>query len=315
MSNSVNVTLSVVSGLVTAGSVALVLASQTLLRRAKRSEEPAAVSRKAREGAVPSAQEESAEAESPPRPSKIVSRDSAESQALEEVAAAGRRIGEQTEELLAASSIPEMVTAAGRLGLAARTVRQLLMGPLLASSFPQLDPSFELRRTDSADLAVDVVTAVDYLLSLREASTVASPLVLSPEPGERSRSDDEALDRLTRRRLDARGDAVRLGMRLFAELRRYDERSARIPLVEALNRAIPEEDAIMEFARSSGLRREYIRTDVTSVGTWTAVLERAVTEGKIDILLDEALRISPSHELAEAVQRYVEAREPLATDE
>lgn len=73
-----------------------------------------------------------------------------------------------------------------------------------------------------ADLAIDVVTATDHLLSLLDDSTSPSPqLRLDNEAG----SDhgygltDDAADQLNRRRLEARGTAVRLGIRLFGGLR------------------------------------------------------------------------------------------------
>ena len=72
------------------------------------------------------------------------------------------------------------------------------------------------------DLAVDVVTAVDYLVSLLGTSAAnSSPLILADETYVGSRhglSDDSAYDRLVRRRLDARGTAVRLGIRLLGGL-------------------------------------------------------------------------------------------------
>lgn len=76
----------------------------------------------------------------------------------------------------------------------------------------------------TADLATDVVTAVDYLLCTLGSSDATHPrLVLAgdigPDRGQ-GRLDEDALDRLARRRLDARGTVVRLGMRLFSELKR-----------------------------------------------------------------------------------------------
>jgi len=141
--------------------------------------------------------------------------------------AAHPELGDQAEELLAASSVPEMTEAARNLRMTALGVRRLLMRPLLSETFLQLDPSIpdpEWRRLELADLAVDVVTAADYLLSLLVAPSFASTsLVLATEAGTdrgHGPSDDEALDRLTRRRLDARSSAVRRAMRLLAGLRR-----------------------------------------------------------------------------------------------
>jgi hypothetical protein len=133
--------------------------------------------------------------------------------------------GDQAHELLAASSVPGMVAAAHKLRLTALYVRQQAMQqPLVNGSGPSLaaqDP--ELRRMELAELAVDVVTAVDCLLSLLERPPDASPRLLlaggpSPYRGEGPAGYD-SYEQLTRRRLDARGTAVRLGMRLIAKLR------------------------------------------------------------------------------------------------
>lgn len=133
---------------------------------------------------------------------------------------------DQADELLAASSASGMDRAAQRLRVTALSVRRLLICPALGDTFLQIAPSVpnpELRRMELADLATDVVTAADYLLSLLGMSAAICPqLVLASEASsdcDPGRSDDDALDRLTRRRLDARGTAVRLGMRLLAGLR------------------------------------------------------------------------------------------------
>ena len=134
-------------------------------------------------------------------------------------------LGDQAHDLLAASSVPGMAAAAQKLRLTALNVRQQVMQQAPINGFRPapivLDP--ELRRMELADLAVDVVTAVDYLMSLLASSPTTFPrLMLAVEAtsyrGEGS-ADDDVGERLTRRRLDARGAAVRLGMRLLAELR------------------------------------------------------------------------------------------------
>lgn len=101
------------------------------------------------------------------------------------------------------------------------------MQSLPTDSLLQWDPSLqnpEIRRLELADRATDVVTAVDYLLCMLGASDATHPrLVLAGETGPcrgQGRLDEDALDRLARRRFDARGIAVRLGMRLFSELKR-----------------------------------------------------------------------------------------------
>ncbi len=127
--------------------------------------------------------------------------------------------------LLAASSVWEMNEAAKSLRLTATGVGRMLTRPLSMDTSLQFDPSVldpERRRIELADLAVDVVTAVDYLLSLLEnPATRSSSLVLADEARlgvERNLSDEGDYDRLVRRRLDARGTAVRLGMRLLGRL-------------------------------------------------------------------------------------------------
>lgn len=141
----------------------------------------------------------------------------------EPVTAAHQRLGNQAERLLAASSTPEMIEAANGLRRAALSMQRLLMQPVFMQTSIQMDPSVadpELRRTELADLAVDVVTASDYLLRLLMEPSVVTPRLVLAEEGEASHggrlSGEDAFDRLTRRRLDARGAAVRLGMRLIS---------------------------------------------------------------------------------------------------
>ena len=144
----------------------------------------------------------------------------------EPMTAAHLRLGDQAEQLLTASGTPEMREAAKGLRLTALSIRRQLTRPLLAGTSLQMDPSVpdpELRRAELADLAVDVVTAADYLMGLLTSPAVmTSRLVLASQarPGRSAGySDLETLDLLTRRQLDARGTAVRLGMRLLSQLR------------------------------------------------------------------------------------------------
>ena len=133
-------------------------------------------------------------------------------------------LGDQADVLLNAATIPEM-TAAQQLRLTAFDVRHLLMHPVLTNAYLQFDPSVldpEQRRMELADLATDVATATDYLLSLLATPASISPLILDSEAGfgrGRDSADAEALDRLTRQRLEARATAVRLGVRLLSGLR------------------------------------------------------------------------------------------------
>ena len=136
---------------------------------------------------------------------------------------ARQELGDPANDLLAASSVPEMVAAAQKLRLTAlNATRQVSQQPLVNGFEPSSvvqDP--ELRRMELAELAVDVVTAVDCLLNLLARPQDVSPrLVLAGEaafyrggPG-----NYDSYEQLTRRRLDARGTAVRLGMRLIAKL-------------------------------------------------------------------------------------------------
>jgi hypothetical protein len=135
------------------------------------------------------------------------------------------RLGDQSQRLLAASSTPEMAEAAKGLRSAALSTQRLLMDPLFAEASPCLDQSIsdpELRREELTSLSVELVNATDYLLRLLMASPVSTPrLILASEA--RGDNADEysyaaAYDRLTRQRLDARGAAVRVGMRLLSRL-------------------------------------------------------------------------------------------------
>lgn len=135
-------------------------------------------------------------------------------------------LGDRAEELLTASGTPEMMEAARSLRLTALSVRRLLMRPLVTGTSLQMGPSVpdpELRRAELADLAVDVVTAADYLMRLLGSPAVtASRLTLASQArpgGVAGYSDEDSFDLLIRRQLDARGTAVRLGMRLLSQLR------------------------------------------------------------------------------------------------
>jgi hypothetical protein len=146
--------------------------------------------------------------------------------AEERTTAVRQELADQADQLLAASGTPEMAEAAKSLRQTAIKARRLLTRPLLTQPPLQLDPSLpdpELRRAELADLAVDVVGATDYLLRLLvTAPYMTSRLALAGNADHdrgRAYTDEETADRLIRRRLDARGTAVRLGMRLIAGLR------------------------------------------------------------------------------------------------
>lgn len=133
---------------------------------------------------------------------------------------------DQAQTLLNAIGVPEMEAAAQTLRRTALSIRRLLMRPVLGDACIKLAPSVldpERRRLELADLAVDVVTAVDYLLSLLGAPvTTSSHFMLERELGSdhgHGPSDDDAFIRLTQRRLDARSIAAKLGGRLLEGLR------------------------------------------------------------------------------------------------
>jgi hypothetical protein len=133
---------------------------------------------------------------------------------------------DHADELLQARATPQMKAAAQSLRLAALDVRRRLYGSPPEGTTIQLDssvPNPEQRRVELANLAVDVVAATDYLLGLLDAPAGIAPRLLLTGEAEPARGNgalgDRALDRLTRQRLDARTTAVRLAMRLRAELR------------------------------------------------------------------------------------------------
>lgn len=140
-------------------------------------------------------------------------------------------VGDRADALLVASDPQEMIEPAKRLREMAISVRRLLLRPLLADTFLQLQRELEVSfpdphplRMQLADQAVDVVTAVDYLLTLLLTEPSSGQLILGGEPGSermQARTDEETLDWLRRRRLDARGTAVRRGQRLLTALRRH----------------------------------------------------------------------------------------------
>lgn len=140
-------------------------------------------------------------------------------------------VGDRADALLIASGPKQMREDAQRLRETAISVRRLLLRPLLAGTFLQLQRELEVPfpdpdwlRMEIADQAVDVVTAVDYLLFLLQTPPRSGQLFLGGEPGSdraQGRTDEETLDWLTRRQLDARGTAVRQGQRLLTSLRRH----------------------------------------------------------------------------------------------
>lgn len=131
-------------------------------------------------------------------------------------------LGSQADRLLAAGSTPEMVEAASGLRITALSIRRLLMGCSPEDAPVQMAPSLpdpEGRRTQLADMAIDVVTATDYLLRLLSDPVATTPhLILAKEFGDRI-PDSDKFCQLTQRQLDARGAAVRAGTLLLSSLR------------------------------------------------------------------------------------------------
>jgi hypothetical protein len=134
-------------------------------------------------------------------------------------------IGDQAEALLASTSGPEIREAAHRLRGIALSVRRQIASPRAEDALLRLSPSTpdpEPGFAELADVAIDVVAAVDYLLSLLDAPVVASrhltlASAISPDHRHRVVSDD-ASDWLIRKQLDARSAAVRVGARLIGGL-------------------------------------------------------------------------------------------------
>ena len=122
-------------------------------------------------------------------------------------------LGDLVSDLLEAGDPARMLVAALRLRRAVTGMRRLLAHPagpgVLAVLLAEqgLPPGWLEARAEHlaarlADQAVNVVTALDYL----------TVLLYTPADGA------QELDRLTRRRLDARATAVRQGTRLLAML-------------------------------------------------------------------------------------------------
>lgn len=137
-------------------------------------------------------------------------------------------LSDQVDALISAGTYLDMRSAAGDLRRVALDARRMLMDPQLGTELglqaSALDA--ERRRLELADLAIDVVTAADYLLNLiREPSAAEGPRYSAEHDhgdSQRSRqSDDQDWDDLRyRRALDARATLVRLGGRLLHILRR-----------------------------------------------------------------------------------------------
>jgi|ERR1700761_4041256 len=141
------------------------------------------------------------------------------------LAALPPELEDQAEALLAATSASEMKQAAHGLRATALSVRRQVASPRSEDALHRLDASMsdpEPGLAALADLAIDVVTAVDYLLGLLDVPATVSPqLVLAGDAGPGAAhhpARDDARDWLVRKQLDARGTAVRVGARLVRGL-------------------------------------------------------------------------------------------------
>jgi hypothetical protein len=133
-----------------------------------------------------------------------------------------RTLGDEADELLASTSAAEIELVARKVRLTALDIRRMLIDSsprTVAGESLEASADHQLRRMELADLTVEIVNAIDYLLSSLTSSAHRFPqLTLASEgsPGYGQISfTDAALDQTIRKRLDARGAAVRLIMRLF----------------------------------------------------------------------------------------------------
>ena len=138
-------------------------------------------------------------------------------------------LDDQVETLHSSRTYSDIGSAAGELRRVGLEVRRMLMDPQLGSELAlqlgSIDP--ERRREDLANLAIDVVTATDYVLSLvddhplqsRQSFSAEANLGAQASPADSTtgRSPDE--DLRYRRVLDSRAAEVRLGGQLLRELR------------------------------------------------------------------------------------------------
>jgi hypothetical protein len=127
---------------------------------------------------------------------------------------------EITRSLLRADTVPGMRTAARDLREATVGIWCILTHPVLSASFIQISPDVhdpEQRRRQLADLAVNAVTAVDYLLTfLADPSGDTEEFKLGPDQV----TDEGPAVRLIQRRLDARSTAVKVAVRFLDGLYR-----------------------------------------------------------------------------------------------
>lgn len=140
--------------------------------------------------------------------------------------AAHPELGGHVEAVISAQSVDGLREAGTNLRSAALSLRSMLTDPLLGMRLLSNTSAFSdpaRTRAELADLAVDVVTATDYLLATLGPLTGSSPefsLLQGIGGTSQLNVDDETRDRLLRRQLDARATVTRLGERLFSAIRR-----------------------------------------------------------------------------------------------
>ena len=141
---------------------------------------------------------------------------------------ANPELHDQVDKLNFSRMYSEIKSASEELRKVGLETRRMLMDPQLGTELAlqlgTIDP--ERRRDELANLAIDVVTATDYLLSLVDDKPLQSRRSFSAEKdfGAQASATDSAgrfpdEDLRYRRLLDARAIAVRLGGQLLRELR------------------------------------------------------------------------------------------------
>jgi hypothetical protein len=135
-------------------------------------------------------------------------------------------LGGHVEAVISDQTVDGVREAAGHLRNAALSLRLMLTDRLLGMRLVFNTSAFSdpaRIRAELADLAIDVVTATDYLLATlgpHAGSSQSFSLLEGTGGGSQLNLDDETRDRLLRRQLDARANVARLSQRLFSAIRR-----------------------------------------------------------------------------------------------
>jgi hypothetical protein len=130
-------------------------------------------------------------------------------------------LGCHTDRLLSATGPAEMTRAAQDLLEAALSAWRVLTGPPSGIVPDPAIPDPDRWRDQLAAMALNAVTATDYLLVLLSTAAPARRwrFPWRPAAARQAGTDTEASNRLARHRLDARAEAVRQGARLGSALR------------------------------------------------------------------------------------------------